>query len=187
MRTHRGFTVVELVVVMAIMAILLTLGMINIQSSRANARDSERKSDIEMIQNGLERYYADSSQTTGARGSYPDISIAATLATNQILPDTPAAAFTYASKTDQSIPSFYVSTRATTSSVGATTTYSYPLPTIEQFIYEPLMLVPSSTTTSSTTSYWRVCTAGQQCDRYRIYYRLENAPNTTVVLESKHQ
>lgn len=54
MYTRRGFTVVELVVVMVIMAILLAIGGLAIGSSRANARDAERTSDIEILARGLE-------------------------------------------------------------------------------------------------------------------------------------
>lgn len=54
---RRGFTIVELVVVMTIMAILLTLGIFGLQKSQANARDAERKNDIESIARGLEERY----------------------------------------------------------------------------------------------------------------------------------
>jgi prepilin-type N-terminal cleavage/methylation domain-containing protein len=54
---RRGFTIVELVVVMTIMAILLGLGIFGLQKSQANARDAERRSDVEAMMRGLEERY----------------------------------------------------------------------------------------------------------------------------------
>ena len=54
---NRGFTVVEILVTLIVMAIILTLGTVNLRSSLANGRDAERKSDIESIARGLEQRY----------------------------------------------------------------------------------------------------------------------------------
>ena len=43
MHFRRGFTIVEIVIVMVIMGILLGLAVLNISSSQANTRDNERK------------------------------------------------------------------------------------------------------------------------------------------------
>ena len=75
MKRFRGFTVVELVVVMTIMAILLTLGFVSLNSSQVNARNTERKADIDAIATGLESRYARPNVSANAtyvnRGSYP--------------------------------------------------------------------------------------------------------------------
>lgn len=80
MRKRRGFTIVELLVVMVIVAILLTLSIFSISKNQANARDTERNSDAAAIANGLESRYRQGnrfvSSSTGnyiAPGSYPDI------------------------------------------------------------------------------------------------------------------
>ncbi len=68
---RRGFTIVELVIVITIMAILLTLGVVNLRSAQANARDTERKTDIESIAQHLETYYTsgtDSSTVSSCTG-----------------------------------------------------------------------------------------------------------------------
>lgn len=57
MLIRRGFTVVEVVVVMVVMAILLTLAGLSISSTRSNARDTERNTDIEILARGLESRY----------------------------------------------------------------------------------------------------------------------------------
>lgn len=57
MYMSRGFTVVELLITLAVMAILLGLGVVSMRSMIANANDNERASDIATIARGLEIYY----------------------------------------------------------------------------------------------------------------------------------
>ncbi|MFC1656810.1 type II secretion system protein [Patescibacteria group bacterium] len=55
----RAFTLIELLVVITIIGILSVLVVVNIQESRAKARNSKRKSDLHTISSALESYYAD--------------------------------------------------------------------------------------------------------------------------------
>lgn len=77
MAQWRGFTVVELMVVMVIMAILLTLGVATFNGSQANVRDSERAADIGVIAKGLEARYIRGNPLVTATyitpNSYPSI------------------------------------------------------------------------------------------------------------------
>ena len=80
MDQRRGFTIVELIIVMAIMVILLMLSVLSISKNQANARDAQRNSDIAAIANGLETRYRQGNRfvtsSTGSYitpGSYPDI------------------------------------------------------------------------------------------------------------------
>lgn len=59
-----GFTLVELLIVIAIIGILSTLLMTNFIGIRQRARDAQRKADVRQIQSALELYRADN-------GSYP--------------------------------------------------------------------------------------------------------------------
>lgn len=71
----RGFTVVEVLVTLVVMAILLSLGTVGLRASLANGRDAERKADIETIARGLEVYYAKGNPYFIAgttKGAYPD-------------------------------------------------------------------------------------------------------------------
>ncbi|WKZ24986.1 MAG: FISUMP domain-containing protein [Patescibacteria group bacterium] len=61
----RAFTLVELLVVIAIIGVISTLATISFSNSRLSARDAKRLSDIRLMSNALELYYAD-------HGSYPD-------------------------------------------------------------------------------------------------------------------
>lgn len=55
----RGFTLVELLIVIAILSVLSTLGLANFQSTRIKARDLSRKSDLQTIAKSLEAYVND--------------------------------------------------------------------------------------------------------------------------------
>jgi prepilin-type N-terminal cleavage/methylation domain-containing protein len=76
---RRGFTIVELVVVMTIMAILLGLGIFGLQKSQADARDAERRSDVEAMSRGLEERYKNGNPVAWAddgshkAGQYPGV------------------------------------------------------------------------------------------------------------------
>ncbi len=56
---RRGFTLVELLVVMAIIGVLAALGVGNYVSTQAKARDSQRKQDLRQLSNALELYLGD--------------------------------------------------------------------------------------------------------------------------------
>ena len=58
----KGFTLVELLVVIAIIGILSTLSVVSLNSARAKSRDARRLSDIKQIRTALDMYY-DSSST----------------------------------------------------------------------------------------------------------------------------
>ena len=55
----RGFTLMELLVVMAILGILVTVGLTSYKSVQAKSRDARRKSDMRAIASALELYYND--------------------------------------------------------------------------------------------------------------------------------
>jgi prepilin-type N-terminal cleavage/methylation domain-containing protein len=54
MQRQKGFTLIELMIVIAIIAILATLGVTNFSSALRRARDAKRQSDIVAIQKALE-------------------------------------------------------------------------------------------------------------------------------------
>ncbi len=61
---QRGFTLIEMLVVVTIIGLLSSALLVGLSEARARARDSRRLADIRQIQNGLENLYFES-------GSYP--------------------------------------------------------------------------------------------------------------------
>ena len=67
----KGFTLVELLVVIAIIGILSTLSVVSLNSARAKSRDARRLSDIKQIRTALDMYY-------DASSTYPTTSCTST-------------------------------------------------------------------------------------------------------------
>lgn len=64
MKTGKGFSLMELLVVMGIIVLLTGVGVVNYSQTNRKARDAKRKADIESIRSALELYRTD-------QGSYP--------------------------------------------------------------------------------------------------------------------
>lgn len=54
-----GFTLVELLIVISIIAMLSVVGLVSYTNFLKNSRDAKRQSDIKFIQSALEQYFAD--------------------------------------------------------------------------------------------------------------------------------
>jgi type II secretion system protein G len=65
--SNRGFTIVELLVVIVVIAILAAITVVAYNGIQARARDAQRVQDIKTIAKALELYYADN-------GTYPNSS-----------------------------------------------------------------------------------------------------------------
>lgn len=59
--SRKGFTILELLISIAIIGILVSIGAAAYTSAQRKARDSRRTSDLKAIQNAYEQYYADNS------------------------------------------------------------------------------------------------------------------------------
>ena len=71
-RKERGFTIIELLIVIAIIGILATLVLTNFRGAQAKGRDTVRQNDINSMYQKLEEYYND-------EGSYPTATFDTTL------------------------------------------------------------------------------------------------------------
>lgn len=55
----KGFTLIELMVVMAILGVLVTIALVSFRSSQMRGRDAQRKANIKEISSALELFYSD--------------------------------------------------------------------------------------------------------------------------------
>ncbi len=58
-KLSKGFTLIEILVVMVILGILVTIGLASFVSAQARSRDVRRKSDLKQIATSLDLYYSD--------------------------------------------------------------------------------------------------------------------------------
>ena len=61
----KGFTLIEVLVAVTIIAVLVSIGVVSYASVNKRSRDAKRKGDVEQLRSALEMYRADV-------GSYPD-------------------------------------------------------------------------------------------------------------------
>lgn len=169
MRHQRGFTLVELVIVITIMSIILVLGVVNMRSSQATARDHERKTDVENIARGLEGFYIN-----GANNArYPSNYISSPTTTDEFV----QGALRNIDLKSLQAPGAASGTRSLISATNTDETASgiRPLPTTTEYVYQPFQ--PDGT----------LCTlVSQECRRYNIFYRLE-ADGVIYKVSSKNQ
>jgi len=62
----KGFTLIEMLIVITIIALLASLILVGMGGARAKARDARRIADLRAVQNGLELYYANNSAYSDA-------------------------------------------------------------------------------------------------------------------------
>lgn len=60
-RVRRGFTIVELLIVIVVIAILAAITIVAYNGIQARARDAERQTDIAAMRKAIEAYYVDHS------------------------------------------------------------------------------------------------------------------------------
>lgn len=168
----RGFTIVELIIVITIMGILLVLGVVNLNGSQANARDAERKSDAETIANALESIYNSGYTSADALkkiGQYPSTADFPKNDPTQILKDIDPKAL--------QAPSTSVTPSLVAATSNSITAPFSPL-SKDNYIYQPI------------ANDGKLCiNSTQECRKFNLYYTLEKAVGgkTTFQVASKHQ
>ena len=58
-RSPKGFTFIELLIAIAIISIMVSIGAVSFSAAQRQGRDAQRKSDLETIRSGLEGHFAD--------------------------------------------------------------------------------------------------------------------------------
>ncbi len=78
MNYQRGFTLMELLIVMILLGILVAMGLSSFRTSQTKSRDSRRKSELRQISLALEAYFNDKGRYPNddaggkIKGCYPD-------------------------------------------------------------------------------------------------------------------
>lgn len=88
---QRAFTLVELLVVMAIIGILITIVAGNFRNSQIRGRDAQRKSDLKQLANSLEIFFSD-------YGQYPNSDASGEVVACPYLPQGTSSPCTWGSK-----------------------------------------------------------------------------------------
>lgn len=91
MSMRRGFTLIEVLVAVTIVAVLVSIGVVSYGSVNKRSRDAKRKGDVEQLRSALEMYRADNGYypNTGS-GSWADASGLSTALVSTYLPAIPS-------------------------------------------------------------------------------------------------
>lgn len=157
LRRSSGFTIIELIVVITIMGILLVLGVVNLNDAQINARDVERRTNIETIAYNLETFYTSGSDMIESIGQYPSVE-----ATNGLI----GKETTYLRDIDAnslSAPDSDTSSLIAATNNTQTIAEVTPQPTIDQYVYQPIATDGSLCDNSS-----------KECRKFNLYYMTES-------------
>jgi prepilin-type N-terminal cleavage/methylation domain-containing protein len=72
-RRSPGFTLIEIMIVVAIIAMIATIAIPNFLRARKRAQATRMMDDLRLIDNALDRYAADNSKAGGAPASWEDL------------------------------------------------------------------------------------------------------------------
>ena len=153
---RRAFTIVELLIVIALMGILLTLSVVNLRSTQVSARDTERKTDIDNIAMQLEIYYKSGTDGSSVLGRYPSTALVGSTNIQASLRDADLKSFTPPGATSADT-GFVAATNNVQTPAGVT-----PQPTATTYVYQPLQQDETLCTLES-----------QMCTKFNLYYKLE--------------
>ena len=188
MERRAGFTMIELLITLTVMVILIVLAVVSLRSTQANARDEERKTDVENIARGLELRYVNGNPKVTApsyvqKGSYPGVNeMLHAMGWNRVdfvptqivggyltdlMPDTSPANFIPPNGGSFDISCVWACQPAETQSVIDSVT------TPSKYVYEPI------------DAAGNVCSNGD-CVRFNLYYRTEK-DNVIHKIKSKRQ
>lgn len=194
--TRRGFTIVEVIITLAIITILTMLAIVSLRGTQISARDDERATKARTIANGLEAHYqygythpSDPSLSRPA-GQYPSVADLTSAIGNNHLEgwltgvELSTLHFTW-QKDSQTTLVPYVNTanllgNGDIADVTQKASQTNDLPW--KILYEPLQ--QTSTAFGGDNDRWQACDGTDPCTRYNLYY-IKEATAELVTIRSK--
>jgi prepilin-type N-terminal cleavage/methylation domain-containing protein len=176
---ERGFTIVELLTVIAVMAILIPITMFSMNGLNKQAQDRERESDATSIARQLELVYTNKLAPDGTATGTPTY------------PGTGAIGLTTQTKVfGGATPDITIAPGTTSFSIvkatntSADTVNIRPIPSATSYVYQPLVYDTDSA--SPTYRKDKLCTTASGCGKFNLYYR-NIYDNKVKMISSKRQ
>jgi prepilin-type N-terminal cleavage/methylation domain-containing protein len=158
----RGFTLIELIVVVVVIGLLIPLTMFTMNGLTLAAQDREREGDVSAIARQLELVYTN--KLVDNAPNYPGI--------DSLSASDKTAIFGGGTTGVTEAPGTNAFSIVGASNANANTTTVSPQPTITTYVYQPL------------TAAGDLCTS--KCGKFNLYY-LKKSDNTVVMVKSKRQ
>lgn len=154
------------------MAILLVLAVVNLRGTQVNARDEQRKANVEAIAQNLEIFYRSGTNGSTTVGRYPSTGIVGQETVT--LRDIDPKSLISPSSTSSSLVK---ATNSIETTAGIT---PKPSASNDVYIYQPI-----KTTDGGAT--WSLCTSGaDECRRFNLYYWSE-ITSAVIMLQSRNR
>lgn len=172
---QRGFTIVELIVVIVILGIIMSLAVVSVINSQVGARDTEREEDVQAIARQMESIYDDSTFGTVVLASYPG-TLQIDWLTNEIQDGLDKRAL-YSPSANNTGPFSLISASTANENPGSIT--PKPGPNNDIYVYQPLKADGSLCGSTGIAAH-------EICVRFNLYYWNE-ANNEVRKITSRNQ
>lgn len=166
-----GFTVVELIITMAIVAILLTLGVASLRNTEITGRDEKRKGDISNTALFLENIYSNGTHDNPEyKGAYPPVAAVSTPGATEAWFRGFDVKSLRAPGVDSPTFSIIPATNNAQSAAGVS-----PQPTISTYVYQPI------------DGDGTLCATLNECRKFNLYYLPEASGSSIIQVTSRNQ
>lgn len=171
---QRGFSIIEVTIVVIMIVVLTLLGIASFRSSQASARDDERRTKAETIARAIESMYKNGNTQFGVNpGEYPNTYDVNTAITNGrlsgLLLDIDTSILSYSWQTDTTNVAT-IGSSANPLANESDTIINSALNT-DKIFYEPIR----EGSGASDTDRWEACyAASHACRRFNIYFKRES-------------
>lgn len=169
----RGFSIVELVVVITIIGILLALGAVSFRGYQENARNEERRVRAENIARYLETLYKTGSNNPSIKqGTYPPTSLISTPNPDSTTVSTGSLEQLF-SKNGFNLINLKSAGKDDYGLAIASTNSEPTTVSVDEYVYQPIYYYPSGDTDRCYDPSW-------DCRSFNIYYATNDGGSVTT-------